>query len=479
MKPLIHLLSPKLQYIGVSLDNPEQAFVPEGVTAIVGPNGAGKSTLTRILERGWNFTLNSIKSPKGKLYVKRIEFSDIHTLTGFKAEYYQQRYESSMNDEVPTVGEILGCDTGSNRWLRLSRALGIEAVTDKKTNFLSSGELRKVLVARMICSDMPDVLILDNPYIGLDARSRKVLDIALQEIVAEGVPVILAVSDPAEIPDYTDAIIPVKVLTVGATLLRSDNGAEYLRNAAYPLFDFTITESEIPAPETRYDGVGEEIVNLDRCTVAYGDNTILPEISWTIRRGENWSLNGPNGSGKSTLISLIHADNPKVYSNNIRVFGRRRGTGETIWDVKKRIGYISPEMHLYFGGGLSTVREVIARGLNDTVGFYTRLLPEQLEIADRWIKLLHLEPIAERRFNTLSSGEQRITLLARTFVKNPELMILDEPMHGLDSRRKKAVKSIVNSLARRDNTTIIYVTHNPEELPECITNSLTLKGNGT
>ena len=125
MKPLIYLNSEQLQYIGVTLENPYHSIIPQGVTAIAGPNGAGKSTLTRILERGWNFTRNSISSPIGKLDIKRIEFSDIHTLTGFKAEYYQQRYEASMNDDVPTVGEIIGCDTTSLRWKKLSEALGL------------------------------------------------------------------------------------------------------------------------------------------------------------------------------------------------------------------------------------------------------------------------------------------------------------------------------------------------------------------
>ena len=479
MKPLIFLNSEQLQYIGVTLENPYRSIIPQGVTAIAGPNGAGKSTLTRILERGWIFTRNSISSPIGKLDIKRIEFSDIHTLTGFKAEYYQQRYEASMNDDVPTVGEIIGCDTTSLRWKKLSEALGIQNLLSKKANYLSSGELRKVLVVRMICSEMPDVIILDNPYIGLDAKSRKVFDAALEEVADSGVSLILAICDPAEIPDYADAVIPVNNLTVGATVTRDEKGSEKLRNVVAPLFSFAVDSSKIPSPERHYPHTGDELVNLDKCTVAYGTKTILQEISWIVKRGEHWALSGPNGCGKSTLLSLIHADNPKVYSNNVKVFGRRRGTGETIWDVKKRIGYISPEMHLYFGGGSATVRENIARGLNDTVGFYTRLYPEQVEKADRWIKLLHLEDIADRRFCTLSSGEQRMTLLARTFIKNPELMILDEPMHGLDTCRKKAVKSIINSLASRDNTTMIFVTHTPEELPECITHSLTLRGNET
>ena len=206
----------------------------------------------------------------------------------------------------------------------------------------------------------------------------------------------------------------------------------------------------------------------------YAGTVVLRDIDWTVNRGERWALAGPNGSGKSTLLSLVHADNPQVYSNEIYLFGRRRGSGESIWDVKRRIGYISPEMHLYFNGGSATVTEIVARGLMDTVGFFSRLSPWHIERARRWVELLHMEDIAERRFNTLSTGEQRLTLLARTFVKNPELLILDEPLHGLDFARKRAVRAIINSLTTRDNTTLIYVTHRLDELPECVTRTKTL-----
>jgi molybdate transport system ATP-binding protein len=475
MNPLIFLRSPELNYIGVKLSNPFQATVPEGVTVVIGSNAAGKSTLTRIIEKGWNFTTNSISSPRGKLTVSRIEFSDIHTLTGFKAQYYQQRYEASMNDEVPTVGDILGTATDTPRWKELCTRLDITNLLNHKANFLSSGELRKVLVARTMSAQMPDLLILDNPYIGLDVSARSTLNSTLEQIAAEGVSVMLAISDPAEIPDFTDTLIPVSDMAVGQPVGRDGSSVGTLRAFAQSLFSFAIDGSRIPAPPTTYPADGAAIVELVDCTVAYAGETILPSVSWTIKRGEHWALSGPNGCGKSTLLSLIHADNPKAYSNSVTVFGTRRGSGESIWDIKKRIGYISPEMHLYFGGGSSTVVEIVARGLNDTVGCYTRLRPDQLSRASKWLSLLHIEDIAGRRFNTLSSGEQRMTLLARTFIKNPELMILDEPMHGLDSCRKKAVKSIINSLAARDNTSIIYVTHCPDELPECITHTMTLR----
>lgn len=476
METLIQLKSTRLQYIGVSLRNPDTIGIARGVTALVGQNGSGKSALTRIIEKGWNFTTNSISSPLGRLTIKRIEFSDIHSLTGFKAQYYQQRFEASMNDDVPTVREIIGEHTLSPAWAAISARLGIDSLLDRKANYLSSGELRKILVARTLSASLPDLLILDNPYIGLDARSRSVLDDALRGIADEGVSIILALCDPGDIPDYTDTVIPLADMTVGKPMTIGRGGAEALRRSVAPLFSYAIDGNKIPrAQQTQeHRAAAEEIVRLDRCRVSYGSSVILPEVSWTIKRGERWALCGPNGSGKSTLLSLIHADNPQVYSNSVSVFGRRRGSGESIWDVKRRIGYISPEMHLYFGGGSSTVREIIARGLNDTVGSFTRIDPQQFSRADRWIELLHLEAIAGRRFNTLSCGEQRMTLLARTFIKNPELIILDEPMHGLDSCRKKAVKSIIDSLCARDNSTLIYVTHCPDERPECITRTLTL-----
>ena len=284
----------------------------------------------------------------------------------------------------------------------------------------------------------------------------------------------LAVADPAEIPECADCMIPVTDMTVGQPVARDISGAAGLRVKAAPLFSFAVNPAAIERPAEPYADEGPLVV-LDRCRVAYGPVEILPSVSWTIRPGEHWALCGPNGSGKSTLLSLIHADNPQVYSNSVTVFGRRRGTGESIWDIKRQIGYISPEMHLYFGGGALSVREVIARGLNDTVGNYVRLTPRQLHTADRWIALLHMEHLADRRFNTLSSGEQRMALLARCMVKNPRLLILDEPMHGLDAMRKRAVKTIIDTLATRDNTTLVYVTHCPEERPECITHTLTLR----
>ncbi len=475
MDTLLTLESAKLHYIGRSIENPHQIAIRQGITVVAGQNGSGKSTLGAIIERGRNLATNRIVTPDGGLVVKRIEFTDIHSLTGNKVEYHQQRYESMANDEIPTVGELFSDRIETPRWRELERTLRISHTIQKRINFLSSGELRKLLIAVALTDDdMPGLLILDNPYIGLDSRSRKVLDDILPELAAGGTSVMMMVCDPADVPDYADSLITMENMTLTG---RYDRGESSLRDIAARLFDFAVDTSALPRPADRVlaPDAGEEIVRLESCTVRYASAVILTDVNWTIRRGERWALAGPNGSGKSTLLSLIHADNPQVYANKVSLFGRRRGTGESIWDVKRRIGYVSPEMHLYFNAGSCTALEVIARGLMDTVGFFTRLGERELTKARRWVRLLHIEDIADCRFTALSSGQQRMVLLARTLIKNPELLILDEPLHGLDSARKRAVRAIVNTLAARDGTTLIYVTHCPDEVPECVYRTLTLQ----
>lgn len=424
---LLTIESPQLRYMSVTLSVPQPVTVPAGITAVIGPNGAGKSTLGRILERGWNITTNRITSPHGRLNVRMIEFADIHSLAGIRAGYYQQRYEATMNDDMPTVSAMIGSGRmASEQWQSWSRRLGLDGIADKCVNFLSSGELRKVLLINQLV-DMPDLLILDNPYIGLDAPSRKVLDEAFAALGEAGQSVMLLLPEGDAVPAAVGHTIYMENMTVG---IDRNTGAD-------------------------------EVIRMRGVTVRYGSRVIIDGLDWCVRRGERWLLTGANGSGKSTLLSLVAADNPQGYNNDIELFGRRRGSGESIWDIKRRIGYISPEMHLYFNGGQSTVLSVVAHGLHDTVGEFTRLRDGEAELAMEWLGKAGISELADRRFATLSAGEQRMALLARTLIKRPELLILDEPMHGLDACNRARVRTLTEQAA--EGATLIYVTHDPSE----------------
>ncbi len=480
MNALVSLNSKTLRYIGVSIDNPDMVNIYAGTTVVVGPNGAGKTTLGRILEKGWNISTNDIKSPRGRLNVKYMEFNDIHSLAGFNTKYYQQRFESSMNDDIPTVAELMGVKVNCDVWRDMSGRLGLTDVLDKRVNYLSSGELRKLLLINSLI-DKPDLLILDNPYIGLDASSRVALDDAFKEVVCKGTSLMLLVCDPADVPVFADFMLTMRDLTLERLVDCRAMSLEQIKCACEPLFDYAVDVDKILSvvgvgqnAQQSEPKPGSEAFSLEHCNVSYGARRILTDVNWTVRRGECWALAGRNGSGKSTLLSLIYADNPQVYSNKVTIFGHRRGSGESIWDVKRRIGYVSPEMHLYFGRGGSRVVDVVASGLNDVTGMYLRITPEQEHRAMCWLGMLHMANLSERRFNMLSAGEQRLVLLARTFLKSPEVLILDEPLHGLDAARKKAVKAIVNNMTRRYATTLIYVTHQAADVPECVTFAKTL-----
>jgi molybdate transport system ATP-binding protein len=196
-----------------------------------------------------------------------------------------------------------------------------------------------------------------------------------------------------------------------------------------------------------------------------------------VRKGERWNVSGPNGAGKSTLLSLITADNPQAYANEIWLFDRRRGTGETIWDIKRKIGFVSPELHLYFDTGVSCF-EVIASGLFDTIGLFRPLTAQQEETTLLWMQLLSLQELRTRRLAQLSTGQQRMVLLARALIKNPPMLILDEPSQGLDEEQTAYFKSLVTTLCEAFDKTLIYVSHYRQELPACIDKFLQLEKGG-
>lgn len=475
---IIQLKSQKLYYTGVMLTNPEITDIMQGINVVIGANSAGKSTLGNIIEKGWNFRTNQITSPKDKLSVKKIEFSDIHSLPGLNVDYYQQRYEATMNDEVPSVAEILGEKIQRAKWGELTRLFHLNGVENKKINYLSSGELRKLLIINALIEPV-NVLILDNPYIGLDAASRLILNEAIDALSLHGITTVLLVANPIDIHPHAVQVIPMQNLSI-LPPIRNFESIKAVKVAVMHLFDYAVNMAEIPLPPTIDNEPIDVVMKITNGVVNYGGRRIIDNINWEVKDGQCWGLSGPNGSGKSTLLSLICADNPQAYSNDITLFDRRRGTGESIWDIKKRISFVSPEQSLHFhpAGDVATI---VAQGLNDTTGVFIPLKPGQKELAEQWLKLLHMEHLAPRSIGTLSGGEKQMVMLARTFIKQPRLMIFDEPLHGLDFARARAARAIINHFAARSRASqgkyplsLIFVSHYMEELPECVTFTKTL-----
>lgn len=445
--------------------------------AVIGPNGAGKSLLIDLLQRKFALKAGEVNfASNGRVsdFVRCITFKDIYSLADCQNTYYQQRWHATENDEVPRAAELLGIpneDLGM-RNEELIDLFAIRELLPKKVIYLSSGELRKFLIVRTLLKH-PRLLILDNPFIGLDAPSRELLVEMLQRMTqVHGVQVILLLSNPQDIPAMVTRVLPV----VNRTLLPPMSREAFLADKTlihqlFPTEGLTDEQSvEVPAlpvdPE-KQPATHTVTLRMEQVKVHYGSRTILQDIDWEIKNGEKWALFGPNGSGKSTLLSLVYADNPQSYANTLYLFDKKRGTGESIWDIKKRIGYISPEMHLYYRQNVSAL-QIVGSGFFDSIGLYRTCSAEQEELALAWMRLFSIDHLRDRMFQTLSSGEQRLVLLARAFVKDPDLIILDEPLHGLDVSHKKQAAAIIERFCERPGKTLIYVTHYPHELPTCV-----------
>lgn len=457
-------------------DTPLNWIVEEGQQwAVVGPNGAGKTLITDVVQRKFAFKEGEvIFGCEGKVsdLVKSIAFKDIYSLADCRNSYYQQRWHSTETDEVPTIEEILSEDAGTSDFRKVLSLFGIEELLPKRLIFLSSGELRKFLIVRTLLKH-PRILILDNPFIGLDASSRGVLVDMLQQITTlKGVQVILLLSNPNDIPEMVTHVLPVK----GRKCLEPHTREQFLADHELIVSLFPSENKSpqaggeytpLPVNQEQKQSEHEVTFSMEHVSIKYGTRTILKDLDWEVKNGEKWALFGPNGAGKSTLLSLIYADNPQSYANTFYLFDRKRGSGESIWDIKKRIGYVSPEMHLYYMENVPTLN-IVGSGFFDSIGLYRKCSAEQQQVALAWMHVFGIEELKERSFLTLSSGEQRLALLARAFVKDPDLIILDEPLHGLDVSNKKKAAHIIEQFCSRPGKTLIYVTHYPHELPACV-----------
>jgi len=422
------------------------------ITAIYGSNGSGKTLY-----------VDKMRKQMASDKVRYMAFRDSYGVSVDQAYYLQLRWnQHDIDAETPNTGELLektflltGPDTPQRRQYQqqLYSQFGLESLMDKYIITLSSGELRKFQLAKTLLAQ-PHTLIIDNPFIGLDSETRQQLRDLLQTLAEEQeLEIWLVVSRREDIPDYVTEVIEME----------------------------ETERKEVPEalnlPESSYTETGEgrpEVIRCNHVSIRYGERTILRDLDWTVRRGEHWSLSGQNGSGKSTLLSLVCADNPQSYACDIELFGQPRGSGESIWDIKRRIGYVSPEMHRSYQRDIPALR-IVASGLKDSVGLYVRPTEEEKETCRRWMRVFGIGHLEERSFLKMSSGEQRLVLLARAFVKSPSLLILDEPLHGLDSRNRQLVRGVIEDYCRQPDKTLIFVTHYQEDLPPCIDHSLYLQ----
>ena len=478
----IELINARARKPEWSMAEPVNFCLEEGEhIAIVGRNGAGKSMFVDLLTGRHPAFPDMVRYGFDEPYdnLKYISFRDTYGGDNDRTYFLQQRWnQMEIDEETPTVGQKLeeayqlaGEDTPARRALQkhIYELFHLEGLLDKYIILLSSGELRKYKLAASLFTN-PRVLIMDNPFIGLDAQTRDQLkDLMTMLAQEQGLQIILVLAKTDEIPAFITHIVEVKEMKV---LAKTERGVAHRgQSLCNPVANAPYSQQGQSPCAT---AAPNEVIRFNKVTIRYGTRTILKDLDWTVRKGEHWSLSGQNGSGKSTLLSLVCADNPQSYACDISLFGHQRGSGESIWDIKKQIGYVSPEMHRSYKQNIPAI-QIVASGLKDTVGLYVK--PNEAEQAQcrKWLKIFGIGHLADRNFREISSGEQRLILVARAFVKDPSLLILDEPLHGLDDVNRRMVKDRVDEYCQDPEKTLIYVTHYQEELPQCIDHSLYLE----
>jgi molybdate transport system ATP-binding protein len=460
------------QYGKTVLDNISFELADGQHLAIIGESGSGKSSLAKaisgkLFSKGSidiQYVQDSVLPVKTILLEAIVTFKNLSNVADF---YYQQRYNSCDADDALTVEqELANADALTNETERLLSQLNLTHRLQTPLIQLSNGEQKKLQLIKALVHQ-PQLLILDNVFVGLDVASRKELHTIIDHYAANGTAIIL-VTDERELPGCITHIAEMYKGKLAQFADRKNFVAFHPENEEWK-------ESRQPA-DYLFPGSREQfefIVNMNDVSIQYGDKIILQNINWQVRQGERWLVKGHNGAGKSTLLSLITADNPQAYSQELYLFDKKRGTGESIWDIKKHIGFVSPELHKFFDAG-SSVHNVIASGFFDTMGLFRKLNTEQEQRIHDWIHFFHLEEYRNKSLFLLPAGQQRRALLARALIKNPALLVLDEPCQGLDDHQTKQFLQLIDEVCSRSATTLIFVSHYEDEIPACITKKLEL-----
>lgn len=455
---------------------------------ITGANGSGKSALAAALAGIGKLEAGTVEGlPKRVGLVSfeaqaeliaaelRKDDADIMDVVSLGTPVREMIFEYCRDSEL--AGELVD-------------KFGLTRLLDRAFRKLSTGETRKVMLIRAL-ANQPDLLILDEPFDGLDVDTLAMLQAHLAAIV-DHVPMMLVLNRFDEMPDFITHVAyldkdrpdPVKGSKKrregGRLAFTVDRQDEAAFNELYQLLHLKTTDLSVPEadPASRLPALdpSQPLVKLTQATIRYGDTLIVDRLDWTIERGQHWQLSGPNGSGKTCVLSLITGDHPQCYTNDIFVFGFQRGNGESIWQIKQFIGYVSTALQWEYRVSTSC-RNVVISGFFDSIGVYTKSTDHQKKIADQWLELLGMQARADQPFNKLSYGDQRLLLIARAMVKHPPLLILDEPCLGLDDMNRQLVLALIEKICEGKETTVLYVNHHTEDRIKEIDNHLTLEKN--
>ncbi len=437
---------------------------------LTGKNGAGKSALAATLSGNGVCQSGSISGLPKRVGVVSFEVQAKIIADELKKD--DADILDIISEGTPVRELIVQGDADEALVFQLVEMFQLEYLLDRAFRKLSTGESRKIILIRALAAK-PDLLVLDEPFDGLDAFTLSQLQTYLASM-QDTMQMVFVLNRFDEFPTFITHIGYVREGRLQHQIDKTDAvGFDnlyqlmHLQNA-----DLKIPESVISQDLPPLDSA-KPLVKLTNITIKYTDATIIDSLDWKIEKGRHWQLSGPNGSGKTALLSLITGDHPQCYTNDIFVFGFQRGQGESIWQIKQYIGYVSTALQWEYRVS-TNLKNVIISGFYDSIGMYTKSTDQQKAVADQWLKVLGMFDKADQPFNKQSYGDQRLLLIARAMVKHPPLLILDEPCLGLDDMNRQLVLALIEKICAGSESTVLYVNHHVEDKIEGIDNYLTL-----
>ncbi|PCH61232.1 MAG: ABC transporter ATP-binding protein [SAR86 cluster bacterium] len=451
---------------------------------LFGGNGAGKSLLAQLIAG------HRIESKQYVSYAAGFEpKEDIFIVSFEQQQLLWQRdnrldiseYSASASDRGTLVSELITSarplqSQDRDQLSRLVASLALHSVYDKGIRFLSSGQIRKALIARALYGASgirPSLIILDDPLESIDRNSQQHISKTLQDWMVAGNSSLLLCRRKQDIlPSISHLALMDKL-----TIVEQGTIGDIKRSQTYAQIS-TIAPPQLPnLPQTQdrqeqssESGLISPIELID-VNASYGDQLVLSKVNWLMESHHHTLIQGPNGCGKSTLLSLIDGENHKAYGQQLKLFGKLKGSGESIWQHKSHFGVVSNELHNKYIKGWR-VLDVIVSGFFDSVGLYDDSTGAQIDAALQWLKLLDIQLQRKAYYHEISFGQQRLVLLARAMVKQPRLLILDEPCVGLDDYHRSLILQVLDAIASQTTTQLIYVSHVEEEMPNCINQRL-------
>jgi len=436
-------------------------LLPGSTWFFYGPNGSGKTS--------------AIECIKSQMTIERkiaiVSFEEQESIIEREKYFDDSEFSEGGFDQGSTCKEFIKChargdsaaelltqsDEFNQRFQQLCKRANLESVLHTGLRLISTGEFRKACLVRAILQN-PAILILDEPLEGLDELSKLAFIAIVEKIITD-----IHSSTQTKKVTYPEALIWASG-RMDHKLPSINNILNFYQNRTRLVQDTDIALSALNPFVQTCNETADPLITMENVTVSWDSKIVLKNLSWQLFTGDHTLVHGPNGSGKSTLLNLISGDCPQVYCNNICIFGTRRGSGESIWDIKARIGMVSTSLHhAYTRLGDTKIPAVLVSGFHDSIGLYQAALASELEQAFLWLEILGLIAKREQCFHELSYGEQRALLVARAAIKKAPLLLLDEPCHNLDDDQHELVLHAAEHIANTGTSTVLYVTHNKDE----------------